>query len=78
MSYVGERPRWPIQSPNKGRKKKDRRLRGERDLIKFTDLRFERMTKIVKRQEEGQSVTNIAQMKENGASQSHPRQCRVK
>ena len=22
VSYVGERPRWPMQSPNKGRKKK--------------------------------------------------------
>ena len=62
------------------RKKEERQKakRRERDLIKFTDLRFERMTKIVKRQEEGQPITNIAQMKENGASQSHPRQCRVK
>ena len=41
MSYVEERLWWPIQSPNKGRKKSER-LRGERDWIKFIDLRFER------------------------------------
>ena len=39
MSYVGERPWWPIQSPNNVREKKS--LRGERDQIKFIDLRFE-------------------------------------
>ena len=39
MSHVGERPWWPIQSPNKGRKKKatDYEER-ERDQIKFIDL----------------------------------------
>ena len=43
-SYVEERPWWLIQSPNKGRKKKEEseRLRGERDQIKFIDLKFER------------------------------------
>ena len=42
VSYVEERPWWSIQSPNKGRKKKAERLRGERHQIKFIDLRFER------------------------------------
>ena len=44
MSYVGERPWWPIQSPNKVRKKKEESewLRGEGDQIMFIDLRFER------------------------------------
>ena len=41
MSHVGERPWWPIQSPNKGRQKKKRKAkRRERDQIKFIDLRF--------------------------------------
>ena len=39
VSYVGERPWWPIQSPNKGRKKKAKELR---DQIKFIYLRFDR------------------------------------
>ena len=43
MSCVGERPWWPIQSPNSRRKKKSERLRGERDPIKFIYLRFERL-----------------------------------
>ena len=42
MTYVGERPWWPIQSPNKRRKEESARLRGERDQIKFIDLGFER------------------------------------
>ena len=44
MSYVEGRPWWPIQSLNNGRKKKEEseRLRGEGDLIRFIDLRFER------------------------------------
>ena len=44
VSYVEERLWWPIQSPNKGRKKKEEseKLRGERDKIKFIDLGFER------------------------------------
>ena len=44
VSYVEERPWWPIQSPNKGGKRKEEseRLRGERDHIKFIDPRFER------------------------------------
>ena len=44
MSLVGERPWWPIQCLNKGRKKKEEseRLGGERDWIEFIDLRFER------------------------------------
>ena len=39
---VGEGPLWPMQSPNKGRKKKEesKKLRGEGDQIKFIDLRF--------------------------------------
>ena len=43
VSYVEERPWWPIQSPNKGRRKKEEseRLRVERDYIKSIDLRFE-------------------------------------
>ena len=43
MGYVEERLWWPIRSPNKGRKKvESKQLRGERDQIKFIDLRFER------------------------------------
>ena len=42
MSYVGERPWWPIQSPSSGRKKKVERLRGEGDNIQFIDPRFEK------------------------------------
>ena len=44
VSHVEERPRWPIQCLNKGRKKKEEseRLRGERDQINFVDLGFER------------------------------------
>ena len=38
MSYVEERPWWPIRNPNIGRRK----ARGERDQTKFIDLRFER------------------------------------
>ena len=38
MSHVGEKPWWPIQSPNEERK----RLRCKEDKSKFTDLRFER------------------------------------
>ena len=29
MTYVGERPQWPIQSPNKGRKRKAKRRERE-------------------------------------------------
>ena len=29
VSYVGEKPWWPILSPNKGRKNKSEKLRGE-------------------------------------------------
>ena len=39
VSYVEERPWWPIHWPNKERKKKE--LRGEGNQIKFIDLRFE-------------------------------------
>ena len=42
VSYVGEIPWWSIQSPNKGRKKINERLRGERDQIKFIGIRFQR------------------------------------
>ena len=44
MGYVEEKPQWPIQCFNKGRKKKEEseQLRGERDQIKFIDIRFER------------------------------------
>ena len=34
MSYVGERPRWPIQSPNRGRQQKAKR----RDDLVFDTL----------------------------------------
>ena len=37
LSSVEERPWWPIQSLNKG-KKESERLRGERDQVKFIDL----------------------------------------
>ena len=40
MSYGGERPRWPMQSPKKGRKEEVSKRRG-RYQIKFIDLRFE-------------------------------------
>ena len=40
VSYVKERPWWPIQSPTK--EEESERVRGERDRIKFIDLRFER------------------------------------
>ena len=42
VSYVKERPWWPIQSPNKGREKNGKGLRGEGDQIKFIDLRYEK------------------------------------
>ena len=38
VSYVGERPWWPIQNPNKGRK----RMAKRRERSNFIDLRFER------------------------------------
>ena len=41
VSYAGDRPPWPIQSPKMGWKKKSKRLRGEGDNIEFIDLRFE-------------------------------------
>ena len=41
VSYVEERPRWPIQSPNKEQEECERLRRGS-DQIKFIDLRFER------------------------------------
>ena len=37
VNYFGQRPWWPIQSPNKGRK---RNLRGEGDKIAFVDFGF--------------------------------------
>ena len=40
VGYVEERPWWPIQSPNKGRRKQRAKLR-ERDQIKFIDFRSE-------------------------------------
>ena len=40
MSYAGERPWWPIESSNIGRKKK--RVRGEGEEIKCIDFRLER------------------------------------
>ena len=39
--YFGGRPWWPIQSPTK-KTEESKRLRGERDQIKFIDLGFER------------------------------------
>ena len=39
VDYVEERLRWPIQRP---KNEESERLRGERDQIKFIDLRFER------------------------------------
>ena len=41
VSYVEERPWWPIKSPSKGRKKSER-LRGEVSDHKSIDPRFER------------------------------------
>ena len=41
MRCVEERPWWPIQSHNKGRRKKKRKAK-RRDQIKFIYLRFER------------------------------------
>ena len=40
VNYVGKRPWRPIQSPAK--EEGSERLRGEKDQIKFIDLRFER------------------------------------
>ena len=42
VSYVGERPRWPIQCLNKRNKEESKRLRGEKDQSKFIHLGFER------------------------------------
>ena len=42
MGYVEERPWWPIQSPKKGRKDEREKRRGEREQIKFIDLRLDR------------------------------------
>ena len=39
-SYVEEKPWRPIKSPDNGRKKNER-LRGEGDQIKFINLRFD-------------------------------------
>ena len=39
VNYVEERPWRPTQSPNNGRKKKAKRLRGREDQISFIDLR---------------------------------------
>ena len=50
VSYVGERPWWPIQSPNKIKKEEIESLRGERDQIKFIDPRFERYEGLVWRE----------------------------
>ena len=44
VSYVKERPWWPIQSPNMGRKRKTNR---EGDQIRSIDLRFERWQVVV-------------------------------
>ena len=41
VSYVEERPRWPIQCLNKGRKKKVK-VKRRGDKIKFIDLRFDK------------------------------------
>ena len=38
VGYVGERPWWPIQR----KKEESKKLREERDQIKFIDLRFKR------------------------------------
>ena len=42
MSYVEERPLWPIQSPNEGRAKQ--KAKRERDQNKFTGLTFDRQS----------------------------------
>ena len=42
MSYVGESPWWPIQSPNKGRKQKAKR-RGIRSSLLILDLKDGRL-----------------------------------
>ena len=43
LSYVEERPWWPIQKPQQRKKEESERQRGERDQIKFIDLRFENL-----------------------------------
>ena len=61
MSYVGERPWWPIQCLNKRRKGESERLRGERDWIKFIDRGFERWQVVRFRKARGrQDVPEVA------------------
>ena len=42
VGYVEEGPWWPIQKPQQRKKEESKKLRGEKDQIKFIDLRFER------------------------------------
>ena len=42
VGYIEERLWWPIQIPQQRKKEESEKLRGERDRIKFIDLRFER------------------------------------
>ena len=64
MSCVEKRPQLSIQNPNKGRKKKAKRLRREGDQVKFSDRRFERwqvvgFRKARRKQEEGQTIHKL-------------------
>ena len=61
MSYVGERPWWPIQSLTKEERRKRAAKRRERDQIKFIDLRFERWQVVrFRKARERQDVPQVA------------------
>ena len=65
MSYVGERPWWPVhKNPQQRKKEGSKRLRAEGDKIKFIDLRFERGQVVRFRKARRQDVPMIG-LKEN-------------
>ena len=53
MNYVGERPWWPIQRPNKGRKKevKGRQEREIRSRLSILDLKAGKLCDLGKEEE---------------------------
>ena len=59
MTYVEERLWWPIQSPNKGRKKKAKKAkRRERSLLLILDLKDGKLRDSGK-QEEGKTFHKL-------------------
>ena len=61
MSYVGERPWWPIQCPNKGRRKKEAKGEEEREIrssLLILDLKDGKLSDSGK-QEEGKTFYKL-------------------